>query len=408
MATQFEPLHSWRLCASLSAVIALSMLCAVTASANAQESGALTSGVAALNAGKYDNAVRQLSNAIGSSGISPGEAAKALYLRGIAYRKLNQPARSISDLGAAMFLGLPPSDRLKAQVNRGLAYRAAGSNEQGEAEVAAAKRANGDEVARLLAEDGGATSNNTQIAAFSTEVRAADASPSATSDSGPGFSSTVTANNPPPQPSRTADASSNWSTSVSSGSSTSAPLPPPRESAPAPPRESAPAAGSWSTTTTDASTESSSSGGTRVGRWINSWRGDSSSEASPPPPATESAPPPRAAEPAQRAQAPSSGWDAQTQIVTADARPAIETAGATYTLQLAASRSQDEAQALYNKVAKQNPALAAKQPDIQKTDLGGLGTFYRLQIGPFPDKAESLKLCNALKRSGVDCFLVTR
>ena len=34
--------------------------------------------------------------------------------------------------------------------------------------------------------------------------------------------------------------------------------------------------------------------------------------------------------------------------------------------------------------------------------MGNLGTFYRLQIGPFPDKAESLKLCNALKRSGVD------
>jgi septal ring-binding cell division protein DamX len=189
------------------------------------------------------------------------------------------------------------------------------------------------------------------------------------------------------------------STSVSGGSSTSAPPPP---------RESAPARGSWSTTTTDAAAESPSSGGSRVGRWINSWKGDSSSEA--PPPQTESAPPPRAATeaPPRPQAAPSSGWDAQTQIVTADARPAGLSDSGSYTLQLAASRSQDEAQALYAKVAKQNPALASKQPDIQKTDLGGLGTFYRLQIGPFPDKAESLKLCNALKRSGVDCFLVTR
>jgi hypothetical protein len=38
--------------------------------------------------------------------------------------------------------------------------------------------------------------------------------------------------------------------------------------------------------------------------------------------------------------------------------------------------------------------------------MGNLGTFYRLQIGPFPDKVESLKVCNTLKRSGVDCFLV--
>ena len=93
---------------------------------------------------------------------------------------------------------------------------------------------------------------------------------------------------------------------------------------------------------------------------------------------------------------------------TADAGPQALADSGSYTLQLTASRSQEEAQALYNKVAKQNPALASKQPDIQKTDLGGFGTFYRLQIGPFPDKAESLKLCNALKRSGVDCFLVTR
>jgi hypothetical protein len=400
MATKFEPFNSISLRASIGVVLTALLCIAVPASA--QEGGALAGGVAALNSGKYDSAVRQLSTAIASNGISPGEAAKALYLRGIAYRKMNQPARSISDLGAAMWLGLPPPDRLKAQVNRGLAYRAAGLSEQGEAELAAAKKANSDETARLIAEDGGATSNNTAIAAFSTEVRAADAgssSSAASNDSDPGFASTVTA---PPPSSRTADASPNWSTSVSGGPSTSAP-PPPRA-------ESAPAAGSWSATTTDASADNSSSGSSRVGRWINSWRGESSSDA-PPPQAGSAPPPPRAAAeapPRSQSQAPSSGWDAQTQIVTADARPAGLSDSGSYTLQLAASRSQEDAQALYAKVAKQNPALASKQPDIQKTDLGGLGTFYRLQIGPFPDKAESLKLCNALKRSGVEFFLVSQ
>ena len=403
MATQFELFNPKAARACFRAVLGLLCL-AATIPANAQEGGAIAGGVAALNSGKYDSAVRQLSTAIASSSITPGEAAKALYLRGIAYRKMNQPGRSISDLGAAMWLGLPPSDRLKAQVNRGLAYRAAGLNEQGEAEIAAAKKSNSEEVARLIAEDGGATSNTTAIAAFSTEVRASDAGSSASSapssESGPSFASTVTAANAPP-PGRAPDASPNWSTSVSNGPSTSAP-PPPRE-------EKTPAPGSWSATTTDASAESSSNGGSRVGRWLNSWKGDSSAEA--PPPQAESAPPPRAtteAAPRAQAAAPSSGWDAQTQIVTADARPAGGADSGSYTLQLAASRSQEEAQDLYNKVAKQNSALASKQPDIQKTDLGGLGTFYRLQIGPFPDKAESLKLCNALKRSGVDCFLVTR
>ena len=113
MATQFEPFNpkAGRACAWA----VLGLLClAASIPASAQEGGALAGGVAALNSGKYDSAVRQLSTAIASNGISPGEAAKALYLRGIAYRKLNQPARSISDLGAAMWLGLPPADRLKA------------------------------------------------------------------------------------------------------------------------------------------------------------------------------------------------------------------------------------------------------------------------------------------------------
>ena len=80
--------------------------------------------------------------------------------------------------------------------------------------------------------------------------------------------------------------------------------------------------------------------------------------------------------------------------------------GGNYLLQLSPTRSEAEASALWKTVAKQNAQLAGLQPRIEKTDMGGLGTFYRLQIGPFPDKAESLKLCNALKRSGVDCFLV--
>ena len=51
------------------------------------------------------------------------------------------------------------------------------------------------------------------------------------------------------------------------------------------------------------------------------------------------------------------------------------------------------------------PGLAGAQPQIEKVDIGSFGTFYSLRIGPFPDKAESLKVCNALKRSGIDCSL---
>ena len=60
--------------------------------------------------GKYDAAVRQLSSTINAEEVSPSDAAQALYLRGIAYRKLGESARAIADLGAAMWLGLPGPD----------------------------------------------------------------------------------------------------------------------------------------------------------------------------------------------------------------------------------------------------------------------------------------------------------
>ena len=78
-----------------------------------------------------------------------------------------------------------------------------------------------------------------------------------------------------------------------------------------------------------------------------------------------------------------------------------------FQLQLSTSRSEGEAQALWKQVSSANAALAGKAPAIEKVDIGNFGTFYSLKVGPFPDKAESLKVCNALKRNGVDCSVVT-
>jgi cell division septation protein DedD len=104
---------------------------------------------------------------------------------------------------------------------------------------------------------------------------------------------------------------------------------------------------------------------------------------------------------------PEAGAAPGTRVATeSPASPVPSGGGGNYLLQLSPTRSEAEASALWKTVIKQNQQLASLQPRVEKTDMGNLGTFYRLQIGPFPDKAESLKLCNALKRSGVDCFLV--
>ena len=165
------------------------------------------------------------------------EAARALYLRGIAYRKLGQPARALSDLGAAIFLGLPDEDRVKALVNRGLAYQAAGLSSQGDAEIAQARRVGGSgAVDQLIAEGGGTPASAASVAAFSTSVTP-DAQGSAAT---------------PETPTRTAGSSGQW------------------------------------TTTADAETGgASASSGNRVSRWFGSLTGSSSS---PPPTQPVSAP----------------------------------------------------------------------------------------------------------------------
>ena len=141
---------------------------AICAGAHAESDG-LKNGAASLAAGKYDAAVRQLSATINADGVSPGEAARALYLRGLAYRKMGESARAAADLGAAIWLGLPEADCVKALVNRGLAYQAAGLSQEGEAQLAAARKLGGSSaVETLVAEGGGIPAGTAGIAAFST------------------------------------------------------------------------------------------------------------------------------------------------------------------------------------------------------------------------------------------------
>jgi tetratricopeptide (TPR) repeat protein len=390
------------------------------APAQAQEAG-LKSGAASLAAGKYSDAVRQLSATINSDNASPGDAAKALYLRGIAYRKLGEPARAAADLGAAVWLGLPEPDRVKALVNRGLAFRAAGLSKEAEAELASARKVGGNsEVDKLIAEGGGSTESAASVAAFSTEVRPEGQASASNERSSwfPSFGrsrSSETASpapQPEPSPTRTASASPQWSTTTSKPGEAEAP-------------------GAWNTSVAGGDQPSSasgaSSGGNRFTRWFGS-RSDSSPSPSPSPaPATQTAA--ATPQPSKPPAAASSSWSTTTDNAavdagggekksswrifgrTAEAEPtappatqAVASGG--YRLQLANSRSEEEAKALW-KTISQSQGLSGVSPEIEKIEIGNFGTFYSLKIGPFPDKAQSVKVCNALKRNGIDCLPVT-
>ena len=382
-----------RACA-LAAALAVAMS---SISVQAEDKG-LTNGAASLAAGKYDAAVRQLSATINSDTAAPGDAAMALYLRGIAYRKMGESARAIADLGAAIWLGLPAPDKVKAQVNRGLAYKSAGLAREGDAELAAARKAGGN-VEALIAEGGGAPPSQAAIAAFSTEVRPEG---QAASDASSGESAALR-NEPAAAPTRTANASP----------------------------------GAWSTSVADAQQPSAPSSGNRLTRWFGSVTGSSSAPAPPPEPAPAPqaaptpAPPPKPVAPPPSAAATSSSWSTTTDAQEAppstgesksrwsrlfnrgaEAEPQAQPAaapsasqGGGFQLQLATSQSEAEAKALWKKVSAN---VAGAQPQIEKVDIGNFGTFWSLRVGPFPDKAESLKVCNALKRSGIDCSPVTQ
>jgi tetratricopeptide (TPR) repeat protein len=338
--------------------------------AQAQE-GSLSGGAATFAAGKYESSVRLMTGVLQGDNVPPADAAKALYYRGLAYQKLGQHTRAIADLGAAMWLGLSSSERTVALVNRSLAYQAAGLKAQAEAELASARKSGGGEVEKLLASNGGTGSDAGSISPLATEVR---------TESG--------------------------RTSTVASASQDAPLPP----APAPRNSEAANPNSWTTTQGEAPAAPPPSGN-RLSRWWGSVKGSSSESAPAPPPA------PAPSAPRATAAAVPSAWTTQTQAeagaaagtrvaAASSTAPVPSGGGGKYLLQLSPTRSEAEASALWKTVVKQNQQLASLQPRVEKTDMGNLGTFYRLQIGPFPDKAESLKLCNALKRSGVDCFLV--
>jgi SPOR domain len=412
----------------------LAVSLAVLNFAQAEDAG-LKNGAASLAAGKYDTAVRQFSATINADNVAPGEAAKALYLRGIAYRKLNQPSRAIADFGAAMWLGLPEGDRVKALVNRGLAYQSAGLANQGQADIALARKSGG-EVDQLIAEGGASAEGAASVAAFSTSVTPESQGSSAPAAAAPASET----------PARTASTSGQWTTTANAetgetsssnrvsrwwgsltGSSSSeqrpAESPPPTPAHAKPP--SAPSTG-WGAQTQagEAAAASAAPPAPSTGWGAQTQQTASATEPTSAPPA-----------PTSPARAPSTGWGAQTQggetVVASDASPsgsrwsrwfsksaeaetpaapaaATAPVGGSFQLQLATSRSEAEAQALWKKVSSENQQVAAAQPLIEKVNIGNFGTFYSLKIGPFTDKAESLKVCSALKRNGVDCSLVTQ
>jgi len=87
-----------------------------------------------LQGSKAEQAAQALSVTLAGGNLPPATMARALYMRGVAYRQQSKPAQAISDLTSALWLkgGLTAEDRQDALKQRSGAYADAGLTESGE------------------------------------------------------------------------------------------------------------------------------------------------------------------------------------------------------------------------------------------------------------------------------------
>ena len=366
-------------------------------------------GIKAYEAGKHADAIKHLGAAIRAGGLQKTQIAKALYYRGLAFRKKGKPGQAISDLTSAYWLneGLTTAQRSDALSSRNAAYREAGiSNAPAASEsvVVAAEPAvmsvpsldastSGWETATLgkIASPATNASSTSQSTSPAPAIAAAPASKSSTSasdssDSGSsggvgGFFSSITnlftgggssSNQPAPSQSKNSDTTASIATK--------------------------PETSSWTQTT----------------------------QVAPTPPSAKPTKPAHVATPftTQVAAAPPPAKPAQvttpftTQVAAATppavaaqpSKPKVTTApSGKYRLQVAAVRSRREADAVASRLMqKYGGKLGQRRPVVDEAVIGSMGTFYRVRVGPYANAKEPQQLCGTLRTSGFDCLVVTQ
>lgn len=327
----------------------------------------LDRGIASYKKNALAPAVGALSQALSLGGLDTSATARALYYRGLAYRKQGRAALAISDFNNALFLpnGLTAAERTDAVAARADAYKTAGIPDPGAPETTSASaQASPPAPAAPASVTDAAAAKAPATGTFATAVK--PAAPAAASRPA----------EPPPAASGSAGSSSSigsfFSNLFSSGSQPSS------------------GAGPASEVTT-ASTGAPSA----VSAWNSATEVDQKrtkaapATAAPPPQKTAALSPPAASAGASDAPAPLA-------------------AHGKYKLQVAAVRSRAEAEKLVQKfVAEHGTKAGGRTPAIEEAVFGNMGTFYRVNVGPFASQSEPDQLCRTMRGSGYDCLVVT-
>ena len=76
-------------------------------------------------------------------------------------------------------------------------------------------------------------------------------------------------------------------------------------------------------------------------------------------------------------------------------------------LQLASVPNEADVDSEWKRLRKRIGApLADLELHVERADLGSKGIFYRLQAGPFADRAAAAATCQDIKAAGGDCLIV--
>jgi len=376
---------------------------------------AFEAGAKAFESGKSDAAIASLTAAIASGALQSQQMAKALYLRGVAFRRQGKPAQAISDLTSALWLkgGLNEAERAVAMENRAGAYREAGLVEPTQVETArnsalAGRPAAVAEKAPAAAPGrtpAGTASGSTVASSWqsSTAVRQAPATTAAVAAPvQPAGAAPQSAAVVPPQP---AGAAAQRRAPFPDGSGHTERSITPYTAAV---REQVATAPSASEQVIPAQAQPSRSGG----GLLKGLLGDLSLGGSAP------KRPEVAAPPTQTANVANASWSDATRVVAPAARQqaaaAVAPAAAppqpegNYRLQVAAVRTRQEAESVSARLRQQHAKeLRSRNVEIDEAALANIGTFYRVRVGPYAEPNEPRNLCVKLRQKGYDCLVVS-
>ena len=305
-------------------------------------------GIKAYGAGKNEEALRAFEAAM-RNGLPSAQMPRALYYRGLAFRKLGKPGFAVSDLTSALWLknGLSEAERADAIKVRALAY-----NEAGISDVPPVPQSSYAE-APMLPGQSNAVPTQTAMAGGAPAASNAPAAPAQTTSSSGGVGG--------------------FFSSLFGGGSSSAekPAEPPASTASIAPADS------------------------------SGWGGIT--EVSP----ADSMAPQRAPEIASPFVTQVAAVDPPKSSANEAAPVARASPSGKYKLQVAAVRTRSEAEALAGLVVGRHAEqLGGRKPEVDETVIGSMGTFYRVRLGPYASANEPENLCVALRSDGFDCLVV--